>query len=347
MNHQIEDYIINFLARKESPEDVHKLQEWLAADPLRRDELKQWLAVWDAATVMDMDEKISPEKAYQRFMFRIGAEEKETPAKVIRADIFRTILRIAAIFAISFSLGIFSHYYWERNQQGEFALIENIVPPGSKSEIKLPDGSTVLLNAGSTLRYPANFGKKRRDVYLEGEGYFTVAKQTARPFTVHTAWAKIKDLGTEFNVKSYPDENVMETILISGELSVENSDSFSAIERPILLKPGQKLTLTAEPDTQPVVVVTQLEPDMAEAEVSWKERDWRIERVPLQDLAVRLERRYDVRIHVDDQLKSHSFTGPIPDVSLEQVLNIIRLSAPILYHIDGKDVYISVDPENE
>jgi len=347
---QIEDYIINFLARKESPEDVQKLQEWLAVDPSRRDELKQWFAAWDAATIMDVAEKVSPDKAYQRFMFHIGAENKETSTKVVRMDIFRTIRRIAAIFVVSFSLGMLTHYYWAKKQPEQFAYIENIVPPGSKSEIKLPCGTTVSLNAGSTLRYSSNYGKAKRDVYLEGEGYFNVAKQTKRPFTVHTAWASIKDLGTEFNVKAYPDENVMETVLISGELSVENSETFSAIERPILLKPGQKLTLAAMPDAQPVLVVTQLKPEIAEAEVSWKERNWRIERVPLQDLAVRLERRYDVRIHVDSQLKNHSFSGTFGNESLEQALRAIQISAPvtvpILFHIDGKDVKIYVDAKN-
>ena len=348
MNHQIEDFIINFLARKESPEDVQKLQEWLAVDPSHRLELKQWLVAWDAAAIMEVAEKVSPDKAYQRFMFHIGADNKETPpktaTKVVRMNIFRTIRRIAAIFVVSFSLGVLSYHYWAKNQSEQFAFIENITPPGSKSEIKLPDGSTVSLNAGSTLRYRANYGKYRRDVYLEGEGYFKVAQQTKKPFTVHTALAKIKDLGTEFNVRAYPDENVMETILIRGALSVENSESFSAIERPILLKPGQKLTVTATPDALPLVV--QLEPDAVEAEVSWKERNWRIDRMPLQALAVRLERRYDVRIRMDDHLKSHSFTGPILDGwSLEQVLHLIQLSTPLLYHIDGKDVYIYVDPE--
>jgi len=353
MNHQIEDFIINFLARRESPEDVQKLQEWLAADPARRDELKQWLAAWDAAAIMDVAEKVNPDMAYRRFMRHIGGEDTEiapkTSTKVIRMNMFRTIRRIAAIFVVSFSLGILSHYYWAKNQPEQFALIENMVPPGSKSEIKLPDGSTVSLNAGSTLRYPANYGKTKRDVYLEGEGYFNVARQTKRPFTVHTALVNIKALGTEFNVRAYPDEAVMETILISGALSVENSESFDAIEHPIFLKSGQKLTVTAAPDAQPVIVVTQLEPDTAEAEVSWKERNWRIERVTLQDLAVRLEKRYDVHIRVDDRLKSHTFSGTFANESLEQALRAIQISAPvtdpILFHIDGKDVHIHVDTE--
>ena len=351
MDYQIEDYIINFLARKESPEDVQKLKEWLAVDPAHRDELKQWLAAWDMAAIMDAAEKVSPGKAYQRFMFRMGAENKGTTpnlsAKVVRMDVFRTISRIAAIFVISFSLGILFHNYWTKNHPEQIAFIENTVPMGSKSEVKLPDGSTVSLNAGSTLRYPVNYGRAKRDVYLEGEGYFKITKQTKRLFTVHTALANIKDLGTEFNVRAYPDEDVMETILINGELSVENGETLETIEHPVLLKQGQKLTLTAFPDAPPELVVTQLNPDMAEAEVSWKERYWRIESMPLQVFADKVEKRYDVNIHVDEQLKSISFSATFENESLEQVLRAIQVSVstPILYRIDGKNVSIHIDPK--
>ena len=343
MNFPIEEYIINFLARKESPEDVQKLKEWLAVDPARRNELKQWLAAWDSVGMMDIADQFDTEKAYQRFVFRVGAEAvPKTAPKGLRTDaVFKTIYRIAAIFLVSFALGIFSHYYWEKNHSEQVAYIENIVPLGSKSEIKMPDGSTVSLNAGSTLRYPTDYGKTKRDVSLAGEGYFEVVQQTGKPFTVYTTMANITTLGTEFNVKAYSDENVVETTLIKGELAVEHGEAIDAFDR-IVLKTGQKLSVTTT-DIQPKVV--QLEPDMAEAEVSWKEQSWRVESETLQDLAVKLERRFDVHITVDDQLKNDRFTGTFKNESLEQVLRAMQLFAPILFHIDGKNVEISVDPK--
>jgi len=71
MNYPIEDYIINFLARKESPEDVQNLKKWLAINPLHRNELRQWLLVWDFAGIMFFIEKLCPCKAFQRFIFHI------------------------------------------------------------------------------------------------------------------------------------------------------------------------------------------------------------------------------------------------------------------------------------
>ena len=283
--YQIEDYIINFLARKETPEDVQKLKEWLATDPANREELKKLLAIWDSLSIMNTVDNIDPEKAYQRFMFRAGAEETKTeneietkteqkavPKNVRKDMIFKTVQRIAAIFIISFSLGITFHYFLTKENQEEIAFIENITPLGSTSTIKLPDGSTVALNAGSTLRYPNNFGKDKRDVYLEGEGYFSVAKQDKKIFTVHTSLAKINVTGTEFNVKAYKDEKTVETILIKGEVIVENGKEGTSIDRAITLKPGQKLSVPA-PELQKEPVITQLDTDFANASVSWKENE--------------------------------------------------------------------------
>ena len=338
----IEDNIINFLSRNESPEDIEKLKEWLAADPVHRNDLKQWLVAWDTVGMANVAEEIDAEKAYHRFMFRTNAEseQKKVPNGQNRDIIFKTIRRIAAIFIISFSLGIMCHYLLSDKQE-QVAFIESIVPLGSKSEIKLPDGTTVSLNAGSTLRYPTDYGKNQRCIYLEGEGYFSVTKQNGKPFTVYTPLMNINVLGTEFNVKAYPTEKVTETILIKGKLAIENGKTGKAIDRTISLnQSGQKLSVAA-PELQLKPVLTQLDPDIAGAVVSWKESDWRFEKEPLQDLAVKLERRYNVNIHVDDQLKSQHFTGTIRDESLEQILSIMKISYPIQYSIDGKDVYVA------
>ena len=373
MNDQINDHIIQFLTRKETPEDVQKLREWLAADPAHREDMKQWLATWDVAGMVSIDGKLNPDEAYRRFLFRLNREAlPKTAPKESRTDvIFRTVRRIAAIFVIAFALGMLFQYFLSEKQPEQIAFIENIVPLGSKSEIKLPDGSSVYLNAGSTLRYPTVYGKTTRDVYLTGEGYFKVNQQAGKPFTVHTALSKIRALGTEFNVKAYPEEDVVETTLIKGEVAVEKGETGGDIDHTVFLKPGQKLSVTAHaetlatatnepqhdtpsnratsvPDVQPIQnipVIQQLTPSVAVAEVSWKERNWRIESEPLQDLAIMLNRRYDVHIELDDLLKSLRFTGTIKDESLEQVLYAMQLTAPIRFKVEGKIVYLHADPK--
>lgn len=362
MDQGINDNIIHFLMRKASAEDVQALQKWLEASPTHRDELKLWFKTCDVADMAENAERYQPEEAYQRFLFRLEqGTSPEIPKTPQGKNWLRYISRIAAVFVIGLSTGLLAHFYLSQPQLTKIAFVENIIPLGSKSEIRLPDGSTVWLNAGSKLRYPTDYGISTREVYLEGEGYFKVAKQAKKPFTVHTPAMNVRALGTEFNVRAYPDEKVTETMLVSGEVLIDNGETEAQIKQPVVLKPGQKFSIAIPSDLQypnhsvakkeevaaakklPTPVVQQLRPAVIDAEISWKESKWRIEREELQSLAVKLERRYDVRITIDERLKTYRFSGTLKDESLEQVLTAMKLSSPILFSVKGKDVFIHID----
>lgn len=365
MDNPIDDFIIHFLSRQESEEDVKKLQEWLEEDISNRERLKEWLKVWDAADMINNKDQYNTDEAYHKFLMYIeGTYDRIKPGKVKPESLFvktlRTVGKIAAVFALSFSLGAASFYLYSRNLAKEnITYVENIIPLGSKSEIKLPDGSIVWVNAGSKLRYPTNFGERSRELFLEGEGYFKVAKDEKKTFTVHTSLMSVRALGTEFNVKAYPEEEIVETTLISGEVAIENGTNPSPAGKPVLLKPGQKYSVSSEtvkklptplqPKKQELTPkekpqIRQLSPDIADAEVSWKEKKWRIEKEKLRSLAVKLERRYDVQINVDEKLLDYHFTSTLKDESLEQVLRAMQSTAPILYTVEGKTVTITANP---
>lgn len=366
MDNLIDEYIINFLSRQETDEDVEKLRKWLDEDISNRERLKEWLHIWDAAELVNNKDRYDANLAYHKFLEHI--EEKEVQAKrTKKASIsghkrmLITFGKIAAIFILSFLLGGISFYIYSRNHANEnLTYVENIIPLGSKSEIKLPDGSVVWVNAGSKIRYPINFGENSRDIYLEGEGYFIVAKDEKRTFTVHTSLMNVRALGTEFNVKAYPEENTVETTLISGEVAIEGGNIPSPVKKPVLLKPGQKYSVSSEKEINQIKSLSkkrdelpskdkpqikQLPTYIAQAEVSWKEKNWRIEKEKLRSLAIKLERRYDVQIKVDEKLLDYHFTSTLKDESLEQVLKAMQTSSPILYTVDGKLVTISADPK--
>jgi len=330
----IDDYIINFLLRKETPEDVENLKKWLAIDPSHREELKKWLVTWDAAKLIDANEKIDVKKAYERFEARIANETEEKPyGKVVKLrtnTMLKTVMRIAAVFATVFMLGIVGYYFFVRDTNSSSnVFVEIIVPLGSQEEIKLPDGSVVLLNAGSSLSYPSDYGKKSRNVHLTGEGYFKVL--TAKNiFTVNTEQAQIVVTGTEFNVRAYLDEDKMETTLIRGEIAVKKEGS-----ETVSMTSGQKLSVKGNE-----IIVKQLDPETAEAEASWKEKEWRIEAMTLNDLAIRLSKRFDVNIHVNENVKNIHFSGTFKNETLEEMLWVIEASTEINYRIEGDNVHI-------
>jgi ferric-dicitrate binding protein FerR (iron transport regulator) len=238
------------------------------------------------------------------------------------------------------------------------------VPYGSKATITLPDSSKVVLNAGSKLSCKEGFGKSHRILNLIGEGYFKVAKNKNLPFVVHAGNLDVKALGTEFNVKAYPEDAKIEAILIHGSIQVSKTAEQKG--KPLVLLPKQSLVynktldrfeLNISPDkdnhlkenstsdqsiSNLVISNTNIDPIIY---TSWKEPSWKIYKLTLSELAVELERKYDVNIQFgNDALKKITFTGTLPDISLEQVLAAIRLISPIEYKITGKQVKLT---ENE
>lgn len=232
---------------------------------------------------------------------------------------------------------------------------------GMKTILHLPDGSEVWLNAGSTLRYNDHFDKEKREVYLKGEAYFMVKHNAARPFIVHAANMNIKVLGTEFDVKAYPDENFSETSLIKG--SVEVIVNQNGQNQKIYLKPDQKVVVnneqsgtvavknkgrdqikpiqTADPISTNVMLQPLKSVDNIIPETAWKENLLVFEDEPLSSLAQRLDRWYGVNIMIEDSvLAQQHFTGRADNLSLDKLLKILQMIKPFQYTIQDKDVII-------
>jgi ferric-dicitrate binding protein FerR (iron transport regulator) len=232
------------------------------------------------------------------------------------------------------------------------------VPYGSKSRIVLPDGSVVNLNSGSSLKYSSSdFNSGSRSVLLTGEGFFSVTKDSKRPFYVTTPGIKVKVLGTTFNVKAYPDENIEEATLVSGMVEIYASSDKTEKGKPIVLKPNQRAVflksensfLTSDsamvsPVTTPVKLKTinLQSSSMTEQTISWKENKLIFDNEPFSSLLIRIERWYDVKIEVNyPELNSARFTGKFDKETLEQVLNALVTVTPFNYNIKQNLITIS------
>lgn len=189
------------------------------------------------------------------------------------------------------------------------------VPYGNKFELTLSDGSHIFLNAGSRLRYPVRFiSRGPRDVFLDGEAYFTVASDDERPFTVHTTYMDTQVYGTQFNVSSYKNDYNTFTVLVEGSVSVlrngENGESASTS-----LEPGQR------------AVYEGGSIDVEEADVD-KYTAWIEGKLLFTDdrfdlILKKLERHFDVEI--DNrfvELNDRRFTGTFHNETLEQILAV-------------------------
>jgi ferric-dicitrate binding protein FerR (iron transport regulator) len=238
-------------------------------------------------------------------------------------------------------------------KQTNNAFVNEVVTKrGSKSSIKLPDGTIVRLNTDSRLTYLNFTAGKNREVTLIGEAYFDVAHDSSRPFIIHTGKINIKVLGTSFNVRNYPQDKELETSLIKGKIEVSLD---SRPEDIITLKPTEKLIIAKEQDElaaatkvtnnidNKVVLtsITYLRHDSLVAETSWLNDKMVFVNQPLDKIAIELERKYAITINFkDEKVKKYRYTGVFENVSLEKVFQLIKYSKNINYKIDNKNIVI-------
>jgi len=244
--------------------------------------------------------------------------------------------------------------FYKKAEQQDSLTAENIlheihVPYGKTEKLKLPDGTQVTLNAGSTFSYPEAFEKNSRDVSLAGEGFFEVTKNAKKPFLVHTAKLVVKVLGTVFNVKAYNNDKTVETTLLKGKVQVELKNN---PEKRIILLPNEKLIVvnnrepkSAKPKESKIEYqVTEL-PDVKPDEV--KETAWVDNRIlftneMFEDVAAQIERKYNVQVVFEDRaLRTEQISGLLDKETLKEALGIIELTTPFNFRVDGQTVYLS------
>ena len=281
-----------------SGNDLLKLNDWLELSKDNKHYFEQTREIWLMSKVVENPKNFDSQQGFHRFL--ISAKN----ARPLVKTLFFTLPRVAAIVAIAFGLGLLSYHITNKYifESSAVAQQEIIVPFGSKSSIKLPDGTAVMLNAGSKLSYKTNYGKTNREVWLEGEGYFSVAKDKNRTFIVKTEYVDVHAFGTEFNVQAYKDDKELRATLIEGSVGVfstpENSDSF------ITLKPSQQAVFNKQSGKLSVGNVD------VKLYSGWRDDKCYFENETFASIAKTIERKYNVRIKINSkELSSEVFTG--------------------------------------
>lgn len=202
-------------------------------------------------------------------------------------------------------------------------------PHGGQFKVTLPDGTTVWLNAASSIRYPTTFPGQERRVEMSGEAYFEVAKNEEKPFKVSAnGKAEVKVLGTHFNVDAYPEEGIIKTTLLEGAVSMS-----TPANPPVLLKPGQQ----AAAGQADIKVVNDANIDQV---MAWRYGLFNFDRSNLQSVMNELSRWYDVDVRYEGQIPSRTFRGKIKrDLSLAQVLETLQ-DVNIKFRMEGKTIVV-------
>ena len=332
----IKDIIVCYLSGKLLPEQEEQLYTWLNESKNNKLFFDHVVSIWHTSSSLVDINKYDTDKAWNEVLQTISVADSQ-PSKQLNFSLFYKIA-IAASFLLLIGLGAF--FLGRNTISVTEQFTEMQAPRGSKTMLTLPDGSKVWLNSGSKLCFSSFYGKKTRDIHLSGEAFFVVAKNKKVPFSVFADGIKITALGTSFNVKAYNEEKTVEAVLEEGVLKVGMEVDENA--KGVILYPKQKVTYVkncAKGDFFQVDSVKNMG-----LYTSWRDKRWIFRHETFNELVKKLERRYDVNfIFKDNSLKDYKISGSLQDESIEQILRVLQLIAPIRYKIEHDTIELSID----
>lgn len=213
-----------------------------------------------------------------------------------------------------------------------------ITSVGGEYVLTLSDGTRVWMNANTTLEFPVNFVKSQRRVKLQGEAYFEVARDEAKPFIVETTGMQTKVLGTTFNIKAYPDESREQTTLLEGKVEVSLSSTSATVPSPkLVLEPGMQAQWEEGSTSLSMQAVN---PDNI---IAWRRGEFVFNEEDINIVLRTLSRWYGVEfISSDMGQETYTFSGMMSkDDKLETTLEILTLAGGPAFKIEGNKVYMS------
>jgi transmembrane sensor len=216
----------------------------------------------------------------------------------------------------------------DEGNSGKETWVEIKAPAWTRAQFSLPDGTTGWLNSNSSVKYNGNFNTHRQ-VTLNGEAFFDVFKDKKRPFVVNTKEVNVTVLGTRFNIASYENENNVEVVLEEGKLVFNNKEMKSSCA----MNPND---LVVYNKTQMDFSTKVVQPNKY---LSWTEGKLIFRNDPLDVIARRLERWYNIDVEVNGGVdKDLRLRATFIDESLEEVLDLLKRSLPIVYRIEDRNL---------
>ena len=300
-----------FFTGEISEKEQIELDKFISEKPENEKIFEDYELIWSRNNT---DDTFSEEtnSALQSVKKIISEDEKKIEPKP-----YKLLFKIAATVIVVFGLSWFA-YNQLTNNDAEMITCNTT---DQIKELKLSDGSTILLNKNSTLKYQEKFSGKERKVKLTGEAYFTIAHNSKKPFIVISEQTETKVLGTEFNLKAYKNTGKIELTLTKGKvLFTDNKTN----ENKTLIK-NEKVTLNKQ---SRIMKKTKFS---SANNLFWKTKEINLDNLTTEQIAFELNEIYDTDIQADESVKDLVFhqTMPFKDVNLQDILNTIKYTLNI------------------
>ena len=292
--------------------EIKELSDWIKNDR----QLHDW---WEQEFERS-DSSMNPVLRDKLFA-RIKEETLGKEVRPLRIIPWKWVAAILLPVCVAF----FTYYLLDSSPTAETPFIVK-AGKGDKATIELPDGTNVVLNSASQLSYLNNFGEKVRRVQLNGEAYFKVAHDEKHAFIVQIGDLEVKVLGTSFNVSAYEDAKDVTVVLLEGKVGVY------AQKISHIMKPGDKIEYNKATHK---ITATQVHPNDY---IEWTKGNIYFEKESLENIMKTLSRIYDVEIRFDSNKLPNEYF--IPGGGIQNALNILMLTSPFYYEMDGSVIVL-------
>jgi ferric-dicitrate binding protein FerR (iron transport regulator) len=320
----IGEHLVDHLLEGTAVQADPVLDEWRQANSENQRDLEKYRQLWEGTAGVAHLQKFDTSEAWKKVDTKLDNRNVRTrQLKNLSLVVSGMVASLLIFLSLNFFTSLFS------TSEASLSLLTTY---GSRSEVVLPDGSVVKLNAGSSLEYHYDKLQKTRKVNFSGEAFFDVAK-SRQPFVIQTVdGLNLNVLGTKFNLSAYPEDHLIQTSLVEGKLAMSYSGSDG-----LVLSPDQIVSFNKESKNLEYSkgVVTQ--------NLGWIQDKLYMENMSLQDVCTKLERWYDVQIVLIDNEMGENihYTGVLKEQTVLDVLNALCQLSSIQYELKGKNIVIS------
>lgn len=316
ISHINESVLLQYFSGSLNPQDKDVVEQWISASDENHRVAKQIQSICLAIETVDTLQQVDSQAALCKIKRRIH--------KTKHISLFTWLQHIAAILFIP--LLISTLYYQAKTEPIRY--METHTNPGMITSVDLPDGSRVWLNADSYLKYPITFDGPQREVFLNGEAYFSVRKNKLKRFIVRTKEnINIEVLGTEFNIDAYDNNSFVVTTLVEGSVKLSYmSDKME--EKSLIMHPDERVIYDC--NTHKIDQTRTF----VQKDIAWKNGSLVLRDTPLNEVLWMLSKRYNVDFSVKrESLKENSFTGTFTNQQLVRILEHFKIASGINYSL--------------
>ena len=327
----IEDLIIAYLSGNISDEDNQMLKAWLSKDPANRTILRRCREIWMTTQAEHQATNYDWKAGFEKFCLRKEQQQQQTRSQ--RNYRLAKLLRYAALLVFAVSVAaVICYRQGSQSWKGQLADVEMNVPMGSTLSLRLPDGTQVSLNGGSTLSYPQSFGLKDRKVNLTGEAYFAIVHHSDKPIEILTSKMTVRDIGTKLNITNYPEDNQAKVVIDEGSVELKTGND----TQTSIIVAGQEAIIDKQ-SGRISIVSKQYDGN------AWSKGELIFHNTTVADIAKRLERTYNIDISIHHPATANKrFYGTFStrEQSYTDILQALKETGTLKYTIRGRHIDI-------